>query len=87
MSASRCIGPDCIRPSDQGCGGYCDSHYRQIRRGRELRPLRPYRRAADTLYAAAIGYATAMSAEEHQRATQRLRAAAHRYVDSVGGAA
>lgn len=85
MTGDPCTGPNCDRPSKSGCGGLCDSHYRQARRGGPLRPLRPYRSAADTLYEAAVKYATAETAEEHDRATARLRAAARLYVESSGG--
>ena len=46
MTTPRCTGPDCDRTADRLDGTLCASHYQQVVRGGELKPLRPYPKLA-----------------------------------------
>lgn len=46
MTTPRCTGPDCDRPAVRAERTLCASHYQQVVRGGELKPLRAYPKLA-----------------------------------------
>ena len=46
MTTPRCTGPYCDRTAERLGGTLCASHYQQVVRGGELKPLRPYPKLA-----------------------------------------
>ena len=73
----NCQGPECERFAPWG--QYCESHYRQMKAGRPLKPLRKYIRSVDLrafLLESAERFAAAETEMERQRAQHDLMRAA-----------